>query len=179
MSQFSDLGLDLSGQPTADVVSKKGLAQVLEVHPSRVTQLIGQGMPTEPNGRVSIAKARAWISENVDPNRRKMLQPNGHGAARSGSSAVRLELDGTKLDRARIDLERLRGNLVDRQAAEAAIFARARAERDAHMAWVVRTAPMLAVKLGVDAAVVLAMMDVEMRRHLEDLAARPLSELLA
>jgi len=177
MAQFGALGLELSGQPAPDVVSKKAVAEVLGVHPSRVSQLIARGMPTEPNGRVSIAKARAWAAEHLDPTRAKILRGNGQGAASAGASTVRIELDSVRVARARLELERQRGALIDRKAVEAAVFARARAERDTHMAWTVRVAPTIAVRLGIDAAQLLAQLEAEMRLHLEQLAAQPLLEL--
>lgn len=176
MTQFGGLGLEVpGGQPPPDIVSKKGLAQVLGVHPSRVTQLLGRGLPTEPNGRVSVTKARAWISANLDPHKTKMLQANGQAPAKA--NGVRQELDGVRVERARLELDRARGSLVDRKTVESAIFARARAERDAHMAWVVRVAPVLATRLGADANAIYALLDAEMRQHLADLAARSLTDL--
>lgn len=176
MAQFGTLDLGPAPTEAPDVVSKKGLAELLEVHPSRITQLIAQGLPLEPNGRVSVSKARAWIADHVDPQRRKMLRPAGAGAG-TGASAVRVELDSVRVQRARLELARQQGQLVDRQQVETAVFARARAERDAHMAWVTRVAPVLALRLGADQAVVHAVLEAEMRRHLEDLAGRPLSAL--
>lgn len=174
MPQFGTLELPVSSQPPTEIVSKKGLAEVLGVHPSRITQLIGKGLPLEPNGRVSITKAKDWIAANVDQHRRKML--GGTGQQRPGT-AVRVELDSVRVERARLELERERGNLIDRKAVEAAVFARARSERDAHMAWVVRTAPIVAVRLGIDAAALLAALEAEMRVHLQDLASRPIGDL--
>ena len=179
MVQFGALGLDLSSQPPIDIVSKKAVAGVLGVHPSRVTQLIARGMPIEPNGRVSITKAKAWVAANLDPSRTKMLGGQGAAASRSTASTVRVELDTVRVARATLELERSRGNLVDRKAVEAAVFARARAERDAHMTWVVRVAPMVAARLGVDAVALMALLESEMRQHLAQLADRSLSELAA
>lgn len=178
MAQFGALGLDLASQPAPDVVTKKAVAEVLGVHPSRVSQLIKQGMPTEPNGRVSIAKARAWAAAHLDPTRAKILRDTGQGRPSSAGGAIRVELDTVRVARARLELDRQRGALVDRQSVEAAVFARARAERDAHMAWAVRVAPVIAVRLGIDAAVLLAQLEAEMRLHLEQLAGLSLQELL-
>jgi hypothetical protein len=54
------------------------------------------------------------------------------------------------------------------------VFARARAERDAHMAWVQRSAPLLAAELGADPRATFAALDRMMREHLEHLADMPL-----
>lgn len=178
MAQFGALGLDLSSQPAPDVVTKKAVAELLGVHPSRVSQLIKQGLPTEPNGRVSIVKARAWVAAHLDPTRAKILRGTGQGAHSTSGGAIRVELDTVRVARARLELERQRGTLIDRQSVEAAVFARARAERDAHMAWAVRIAPVIAVRLGLDAAVLLAQLEAEMRLHLEHLAGLSLQELV-
>lgn len=178
MAQFGTLALDVPNQPAPDVVTKKAVAEVLGVHPSRVSQLIAQGMPTEPNGRVSIAKARAWVAANLDPSRAKILRGTGQGVPSTSGGAIRVELDTVRVARARLELERQRGTLIDRQSVEAAVFARARAERDAHMAWAVRVAPTIAVRLGIDGAALLAQLEAEMRLHLEQLAAQSLSQLV-
>ena len=54
------------------------------------------------------------------------------------------------------------------------VFARARAERDAHMAWVQRTAPLLAAEVWADPRATFAALDRMMREHLEYLADMPL-----
>ena len=59
-------------------------------------------------------------------------------------------------------------------AATRTVFARARAERDAHMAWVQRTAPLLAAEVGADPRATFAALDRMMREHLEYLADMPL-----
>ena len=64
--------------------------------------------------------------------------------------------------------------LVETAAATRTVFARARAERDAHMAWVQRTAPLLAAELGADPRATFAALDRMMREHLEHLADLPL-----
>ena len=66
---------------------------------------------------------------------------------------------------------------MDRKGVELALFERARAERDAHMAWVSRIAPELATELQADLSAVYAFLDREMRHHLEDLASTSLQEL--
>ncbi len=177
MAQIGTLGLEVpGGTPPPDIVTKRGFADLLEVHPSRITQLVAQGLPVEPNGRISVSKASAWIDANLDPDRRKVLRPSDKqplGAAKS----ARAEFDRIRTDRARLELEKARGALVDRKAVESAIFARARAERDAHLAWAARLAPIVATRFGIDHVAVLELLDAELRRHLQDLADRPLAEL--
>jgi len=157
----------------SDLVSKSSAAAALGVSPARVTQLIAEGLPVEPRGRISLAKAKAWCADNLDGGRARA----GGGGKTGAATRVRIELDRVRVERARLELEKARGALVDRKAAEAAIFARARAERDAHLAWVVRVAPTVAVQLGVDGAELQRLLELEMRQHLEELACRALAEL--
>jgi len=60
-------------------------------------------------------------------------------------------------------IEREQGKLIDADEARRTVFARARAERDAHLAWVQRTAPLLAAELGADPRATFAALDRMMR----------------
>jgi hypothetical protein len=82
-----------------------------------------------------------------------------------------------KVQRAKLAYERERGDLVNRSAVKVAVYARAKAERNAHMAWVARVTPLLAAELGADPARTFAALDRLMREHLVDLARIPLPEL--
>ncbi|WP_444870379.1 hypothetical protein ACTTAF_17495 [Rhodobacter capsulatus] len=79
-----------------------------------------------------------------------------------------------KVQRAKLAFEKEQGQLVETLAATRTVFARARAERDAHMAWVQRTAPLLAAEVGADPRATFAALDRMMREHLEYLADMPL-----
>jgi hypothetical protein len=88
----------------------------------------------------------------------------------------------TRLAKAQADITALRhakaaGELVDRAAAERLIFARARLERDAWLAWCTRAAPELAGELQADERAVFVALDRLVRRHLEELARTPLDVL--
>jgi hypothetical protein len=65
-----------------------------------------------------------------------------------------------------LKLAERRGELVDRQRAEAAMFARARCERDCWNGRAARAAAALAAKLGVDSALVLGALDALVRGQL-------------
>lgn len=124
-----------------------------------------------PNGRINVAAADAWISANI--NRRT-------ASAKSSAdqlAKVKQEREEAQRDLLRLQLAEKEKRLVDRKGVELALFERARAERDAHMAWVSRVAPALATELDTDLAQVFAFLDREMRQHLEELAETPLSEL--
>ena len=70
-----------------------------------------------------------------------------------------------------------KGELIDTEAAERTVFARAKAERDAHLAWAQRSAPVIAAELGIETGPVFAVLDRLMREHLEHLASMPLEDL--
>ncbi|NJO53788.1 MAG: DNA packaging protein [Bacteroidales bacterium] len=57
-------------------VSKSAFARIVNVSPGRVSQMIKQGLPVEPDGKIDIARGKIWIQENVDP-RRRAAQPQG------------------------------------------------------------------------------------------------------
>ena len=77
-------------------------------------------------------------------------------------------------EKAELAVKVRRDELVDRAKARRAVFARARADRDMHMAWVMRTVPVIAAEIGVDEHKLFAALDAAMREHLQMLAATPL-----
>ncbi|WP_366553326.1 hypothetical protein [Aquibaculum sediminis] len=159
------------------VVSKSEFADLLGVSKARVSQLVSAGMPVTEHGKVAVAEAQAWCDENVKPSGRRRPQAEAAGAPPSKLRTIREEAEAERLRGLRMENERRAGNLVDRQAVEAAVFARARLERDAHLAWVVRAAPLIAAELGVDQARLLALLDAQLREHLEQLSETPLEVL--
>lgn len=140
--------------------------------PGRISQLVAQGMPTTHDGRIDPEAARAWMESHLDPSRRRV-----NGRLAPAVRGLRAEIEAEKLRRLRMENDRRAGRLVDRAQAEAAIFQRARQERDAHLAWVLRTAPVLAAELGVDPSRMFTALDRHMRRHLAELADTPMEEL--
>ncbi len=77
---------------------------------------------------------------------------------------IRRMLDLVRVQRAKLDLERERGELVSRNVIRAESFAWARQERDAWLAWSRRVAPLLAAEVQGDAAAMFALLD----RHVRD-----------
>ena len=131
-----------------------------------------------PDGQIDVAEGLAWIEDNLDPARRNK---GGAPAAATGPARVSTTLaeakrlhEIVKVQRAKLAFEREQGQLIETVAATRTVFARARAERDAHMAWVQRTAPLLAAEVGADPRATFAALDRMMREHLEYLADMPL-----
>lgn len=155
-----------------ETLSKKGFAAHLGLSPGRVSQLVAQGLPVEPNGRISVERATGWYRRNVDPNRRQASTGAGDRLPASG----RGDYDRIRAERARLALERERGALVDRAAVERAVFDRARGERDSWIGWSSRAAAALSSELGVDPGAAFAVLDRLVRDQLASLAARPMED---
>jgi hypothetical protein len=168
------LAADANADSKTGVVTKAAFAGRVGLTRGRISQLIAQGLPVLPDGRIEVEAGLRWMEENLDPDRRG--KGGVAGATPSLAEARRLH-EIVKVQRAKLALERERGDLVNRSAVKAAVFARAKAERDAHMAWVARVTPLLAAELGADPARTFAALDRLMREHLVDLARIPLREL--
>lgn len=154
-------------------LGKKAFGAALGISPARVSQLVDKGLPVRPDGKVDLAEGRAWYLDNVDTGRRRtpaVVEP----AART----ARAELDRTKADREALKLAQERGRLVDREAAERAVFERARAERDRWIGWTNRAAADLAAVTGASPSLVYAELDRLVRDHIALLAETPMRELV-
>lgn len=141
----------------------------------RVSQLVAEGLPMRPDGTIDVDAGLAWMERNLDPSRRNKGGTVGAGSASIADARRMLTL--VQVQRARLAYDKERASLIDADAAVTTIFARARAERDAHMAWVQRTAPLLAAETGSDPQIIFATLDRLMREHLEHLADTPLGSL--
>lgn len=169
MTELSPLFSHFPRNSEPSEVSKRGFADMIGLSPARISQLVANGLPVKPNGKIDVVAGRRWYQEHTDPDRRKS-QRNGHASAAE-------ELKRIQIDRARLDLERARGTVIDRRAAEEVIFTRARAERDALLAFVARISPSLAQRLGIDPAQLFSELDREIRLHLASVAETPIGDL--
>lgn len=158
--------------------TKTAFAARVGLTKGRISQLVAEGLPVRPDGQIDVEVGLAWIEDNLDPSRR-----NKGGAFAAPTSPARVSTtlaeakrlhEIVKVQRAKLAFEKEQGQLVETLAATRTVFARARAERDAHMAWVQRTAPLLAAEVGADPRATFAALDRMMREHLEYLADMPL-----
>ena len=163
--------LNAGAESKTDFAARVGLTK------ARISQLVADGLPVREDGRIDVEAGLAWMEANLDPAKR-----NKGGVARteSGSPSLaearRLHLI-VQVQRAKLALEQERGRLIDADLATSTVFARARTERDAHIAWVQRSAPLIAGELGADSNRAFAVLDRLMREHLEHLAETPLESL--
>ena len=154
-----------------ETLSKKGFAAHLGLSPGRVSQLIAQGLPVEPSGRIHIERATGWYRRNVDPNRARSA-----GGDERRPLSGRGDYDRIRAERAQLALDRERGLLIDRAAVERAVFDRARGERDAWIGWASRAAAALAAETEADPGKAFAILDRLIREQLAALAERPMEE---
>ncbi|KKL88535.1 hypothetical protein LCGC14_1923770, partial [marine sediment metagenome] len=117
---------------TPKEMTKTAFAAHLGVSSGRVSQMIKNGLPVLGNGRVPLVAAEAWYRANI----RQKAGDAQHSA--SVLSRVKQEREEAQRDLLQLDLARKRGQLIDRAEVELALHDRARAERDAHTAWVSR-----------------------------------------
>jgi hypothetical protein len=148
----------------------------------------------EPDGTVDPAKADAAWERSTDPGRAKKakakppekLKPVAEAAM--GSVRETLKEQGlpsggnvtfvqartaheiAKAHLARLRLQRMKGELVDRARATALVFRLAREERDGWVNWPARVAALMAAELGVEAHPMQKLLETHVRAHLAELA---------
>lgn len=151
-------------------------------------------VPLEADGSIDPAKADAAWERSTDPGKAKgaarptpeALKPVAEAAV--GSVRETLKEQGlpaggnvtfvqartaheiAKAHLARLRLQRMKGELVDRARATALVFRLAREERDAWITWPVRVAALMAAELGVDAHSMQKTLETHVRAHLADMA---------
>ena len=124
--------------------TKTEFAARVSLTKSRVSQLVAEGLPVRDDGMIDVEAGLAWMEKNLDPSRRGKGGAINTGFGSPSVADVRRMLMLVQVQRARLAYDKERASLIDASAATATIFARARAERDAHMAWVQRAAPLVA-----------------------------------
>lgn len=96
------------------------------------------------------------------------------GAAEGGGEVsfvrARMANEVLKAQTARVRLQKMKGELVDRARATAMVFDLARRERDAWLNWPPRVAALMAAELGVEAHQMETVLERHVRTHLGELA---------
>ena len=141
----------------------------------------------EPDGTLDPAKADAQWDARTDPARRPegvteekppteppreertpATEPAPQGAATFTQARTAHEI--AKAQRARIQVQRLREEVVDRVQATSEVFRLARRERGAWVNWPARVAALMAAELGLDAHATQKVLEAHVRDHLNELA---------
>ncbi len=142
----------------------------------------------EPDGTLDPVKADAQWDANTDPARAPevtaeemppaeppaparptVTEPAPQDAGTSFTQA-RTAHEIAKAQRARIQVQRLREEVVDRAHAAAEVFRLARRERDAWVNWPARVSALMAAELGVDTHAIHKVLEAHVRDHLGELA---------
>lgn len=166
--------MDLFGKPDKVGLTQAEFGRRIGVSQQRVGQLIKLGMPVLAGGKIDAEAGAAWVSENLDVERRARGRSGVRGTDGSSSLAeARRVHEVVKTERAKLKLQTEAGELIPRSAAAAAAFTWGRAVRDAWTGWASRIAPALAAESGADLAALAASLDRSVRQHLEDLADLP------
>ena len=150
-------------------------------------------VPVEADGSIDPVKADSAWQRSTDPAKTRAkagsaepLRPVADAALGSvretlkeqglpaGSNVTfvqaRTAHEIAKAHLARLRLQRMKGELVDRARATALIFRLAREERDAWLNWPARVAALIAAELGADAHAVQKLVESHVRDHLAELA---------
>ena len=147
----------------------------------------------EPDGTLDPAKADAQWDARTDPARRHeppedepaqadetppteppreerapATEPAPQGAATFTQARTAHEI--AKAQRARIQVQRLREEVVDRAQATSEVFRLARRERDAWVNWPARVAALMAAELGLEPHAMQKILEGHVRDHLNELA---------
>ena len=127
-----------------------------EDEPAQADETPRTSDPDKPGGVAAAARPAAAI------------EPAPQGAATFTQARTAHEI--AKAQRARIQVQRLREEVVDRAQATAEVFRLARRERDAWVNWPARVAALMAAELGLDAHVMQKVLEAHVRDHLNELA---------
>jgi hypothetical protein len=180
-------------------ISRRKYAEHRGVSHTAVNRALKTGrIILEPDGTIDPLKADKRWAAQTDPSKQRG-QRTGRSASKTKpvpKSAIRAVDDtlrdvGTapdtgggevsflrarmanevlKAQTAKVRLQKMKGELVDRVKATAMVFDLARRERDAWMNWPPRVAADMAAELGVEAHLMEQVLEHHIRQHLADLA---------
>jgi len=144
----------------------------------------------EPDGTIDPAKADISWERSTDPGRSRAKSEKLKPVAEAAMGSVRETLkeqglpasgnvtfvqartahEIAKAHLARLRLQRMKGELIDRARATALVFRMAREERDTWVNWPARVAALIAAELGVEAHPMQKALETHVRAHLAELA---------
>lgn len=169
-------------------ISIRAYARRREVAESAVRKALEKGRITaEPDGTIDPAKADAAWTANTDSAKqrkrkavpkaavaaaRQTLEESGQRPAGPGMTFMeaRTASEILRVQTARINLQRLKGELIDRARAIAHAFRFSREIRDAWLNWPARVSALMAAELGVDSHTMHTALEKHVRQHLAELA---------
>jgi len=145
-------------------------------------------IPQEADGTIDPVKADAAWDAQTDPGRKTATAPKPvietsivpppapqresvPASAGATFAQARTAHEVAKAQKARIQVDRLKEEVVDRARATALVFKLARQERDAWITWPARVAGQMAAEIGIDPHVMQTLLEAHVHAHLEELAA--------
>jgi hypothetical protein len=159
------------------ITTKSRLAKRLGISAARITAYVAEGLPTRADGTLDQRVALNWIGQHVASDERRPIgqrlggRPKGRpplappkGEASYGEARRLLEV--LKAQRLKLEVDQLRGRLLEREQVTTEVFELGRQYRDSWLNWPSRVAAILAAQWGVDALTVQRDLDVEVRSHL-------------
>jgi len=124
------------------------------------------------NTNVAKRRRRKAVPKAAVEAARETLQESGQRPAGPGMTFMeaRTASEVLKVQTARINLQRLKGEVIDRARAIAHAFRFSREIRDAWLNWPARVSALMAAELGVDAHTMHTTLEKHVRQHLEELS---------
>jgi len=147
---------------------KIDFAKRVGVTPGRVSQMVKDGLPVEPDGRIDVARGQIWIKANISPTRSAAQSDQNElpFAAQKDAAEERLRLIKEQADGQALKNEQMRRNLLPAPEVERAWSDVMRTVRAGILAVPARLRQTMPHLTPQD----FAMLDAELRRALEDLA---------
>ena len=104
----------------ATAIGKSQFARLIGVTPGRVSHYITKGMPVRPDGDLDQRVALNWIAQNVARELRRPVVPGRRGGRpphppESSYGEARRLLEVLKAQRLKLEVDRLRGRLLERE----------------------------------------------------------------
>ena len=131
--------------------------------------------PAAPEPKAAPAERKPVSKSAVNAVNETLKETGSDAGEADGGGDVsfvraRMANEVLKAQTARVRLQKMKGELVDRAKAISTVFDLARRERDAWQTWPARVAAMMAADLGVDAHQMEAVLEQHVRQHLAELA---------
>ncbi|WNO10405.1 elements of external origin [Teredinibacter sp. KSP-S5-2] len=166
-----------------ELLSNRQFAKLRGVSETAVRKAIKTGrITTEANGKIDPDKAnREWEQNTNSAKRREQLNALARKDSPSGNTQVtnrqfesqfqkaRTANEVLKAQIGRIELQVLKGELIDRDKALRTIFKIARTERDAWLNWPARIAAQVAAELDIDEQQFYVALEEQVRKQLATL----------
>lgn len=139
------------GRPPLPTMSIPQYAASRGIHAADVRRAIGQGLiHLEADGRIDPERATREWAANITPD--PSTAPGGvqRGGKTISFAQARTEAELLKQERAKLDLRKRHGEVVDRSQASAYVFQFVRRIRDSWLSWPSRVAAVMAAEIGCD-----------------------------